>query len=221
MTDHPTPHTDPSGAGYGAAEHWILQTRRLLQECGITDWPRFVARVRARRSIEAGGSLHGWAEADLLAVLRVAVQVGGHPAATAPAALLWVAADPATGSPWRLAEDGPWWTPPVDRRLAELAVDPGLGLRVIEQELDAADGLRPRLQALAREQLAAESGPPTREAVLRRAHQMLRIHRWAESLPVARESVWAKAWRLAHRPLLRDPQPPPPAPPARRRGWSR
>jgi hypothetical protein len=220
MTWHPipTPRTDTSGDEHGLspAERWIVRTRRLLADCGIDDWPGFVARVRARRSIEAGGSLQGWAEPDLLVALRSAVR-DGRPAGDAPAALLWVAADPATESPRRVADDGPWWTQAAGRRRAELAAE----LRAIGEEPDATDGLRPRLQALAREQLAAESRPLTQEAVLRRAQQLLRVHQWAESLPEARESVWAKAWRLAHRPFLRDPQSPPQAPPRRRRGWSR
>jgi hypothetical protein len=215
MTEHstPTPGTDTSGDEHGLspAERWIVRTRRLLADCGIDDWPGFVARVRARRSIEAGGSLVGWSEPDLLVALRSAVR-DGQSAVGAPAALLWVAADPATRSPRRVADDGPWWAQVADRRRAEL--------RAIGEELDATDGLRPRLQALAREQLAAESRPLTQEAVLRRAQQLLPVHQWAASLTEARESVWAKAWRLTHRPLLRHPQPPQ-APPHRRRGRSR
>ncbi|MDX6244773.1 MAG: hypothetical protein QOE76_2496 [Frankiales bacterium] len=97
------------------------------------------------------------------------------------------AADPATRSPMRLAEAGPWW----DLTIATSPIDPsetGAGsestpLEVAEAELAEADGLRVVLQRQAREQLAAKGAPVTRVTVLRRAHQLLLQKRDRQEVP--------------------------------------
>jgi hypothetical protein len=84
---------------------------------------------------------------------------------------LSVAADPATRSPMRVAEAGPWWDEPgtatavSDVAAAELAA--------METDLCNAGGLRVVLQRQAREQLGAEGAPTTRATVTRRAHALL------------------------------------------------
>ena len=91
------------------------------------------------------------------------------PADHAGTALLHVAADPATRSPARLAEAGPWWDPPT----VPDSVEPN-ELPALEAELDAVAGLRVQLQRTARAQLAAERRPVTRASVVRRAVEILR-----------------------------------------------
>lgn len=83
--------------------------------------------------------------------------------------MLHVAADPATRSPARLAEAGPWWDPPT----VPDSVEPN-ELPALEAELDAVAGLRVQLQRTARAQLAAERRPVTRASVVRRAVELLR-----------------------------------------------
>ena len=138
----------------------------MLADCGFAtaeNWAGHVAEVHQVRQT-AGQSLTRWSAVHLLTALDLAVRGRGWPADHAATALLHVAADPATRSPARLAEAGPWWDPPA---LAQ-PVEPA-DLSALEAELDAVGGLRVQLQRTAREQLAAERHPLTRAIVITRA----------------------------------------------------
>ena len=89
----------------------------------------------------------------------------------ATTALLHVAADPATRSPARLAEAGPWWDRPEAATTAQPA---GPDVAALEAELDTVDGQRLALQQRARQQLSTERHPVTRAAVIQRAAELLR-----------------------------------------------
>ncbi len=87
----------------------------MLTDCGITtakSWNGYVAQVHQVRQA-AEQPLTRWSAAHLLTVLELAVRGRGWPADQAATALLHVAADPATRSPARLAEAGPWWDAPT------------------------------------------------------------------------------------------------------------
>jgi hypothetical protein len=103
-----------------------------------------------------------------LVAIKLAVVTRGWPAADVVPALLAVAADPATISPVRVAEAGPWW----DRPLTDTAED-AAELTDLETRLAELDGRRLTLQRQAREQLTAEGLPVTRTTVARRACDIL------------------------------------------------
>jgi len=159
----------------GSAGRWTRRHEDLLVGCRITSWQAwddYVAQVREARSA-AGQPLSRWSAAHLLTALDLAVRGRGWPAEHAAAALLHMAADPATRSPARLAEAGPWWDTPAEARTHEpVEVDHA----ALEVELDSAGGLRVQLQRTAREQLAAEGRPLTRTTVISRAVDLLRSH---------------------------------------------
>ncbi|BEP13968.1 hypothetical protein acdb102_22790 [Acidothermaceae bacterium B102] len=173
---------DQTGERLVSGNPWREEEDRFLNTLGITDMHAFVADVEALRT-DAGAPTGRWSRPPLVAALQTAVRARGWPENTAAAALKAVAADPATRSPMRLAEAGPWWdvTPiamPPDGESIE-GEDPAEGrndqipLEDAEAELVEADGLRILLQRRAREQLTAEGIPLTRITVLRRAHQLL------------------------------------------------
>ena len=140
----------------------------VAAECGIDDWPGFVAEVqRTRRQL--GAPATRWAGPCLAAALQLATRGRGWPAERAAQSLCRVAADPKTKSPMRVAEAGPWWdeTPAAD--------DPGDGedLRAMELALLECDGVRIELQLQARRALAEAGLPITRDAVTRGAYQLL------------------------------------------------
>ncbi|MGQ7298032.1 hypothetical protein [Quadrisphaera sp. KR29] len=112
-----------------------------------------------------------WQAPHVLAALDFAVRRRLWPKRYAVAALLRVAADPATRSPMRLAEAGPWWdevsAPERAPRLSEADVE------VLEARLQALDGGRVAVQQQARLELGAERMPLTRTTVLRRACEIL------------------------------------------------
>jgi len=142
----------------------------LLVACRITDLGAFTATVQGLRR-DVGQPSVRWSAPCLGAAIGFAVTVRGWPAAHVRDALLFVAADPHTRSPMRLAEAGPWW---------DHAERPGLTRT--RQEQDELDGLeatladaddRAALQRTAREQLTAEHQPVTRLTVARRAARLL------------------------------------------------
>lgn len=49
-------------------------------------------------------------------IRRALRAVEGRPWTLVQAAMLAVAADPASDKPWRVTQDGPWWQPPPDQR---------------------------------------------------------------------------------------------------------
>jgi len=163
----------PSGAQEEARPSRKSDTSRpagLLLACRITDLDAFAATVQGLRR-DAGQPSVRWSAPCLRAAIGFAVTVRGWPAAHVRDALLLVAADPATRSPMRLAEAGPWW---------DHAQRPGLTRTM--QEQDELDGLeatladtddRAALQRTAREQLTAEGEPVTRLTVARRACRLL------------------------------------------------
>jgi hypothetical protein len=183
-TETPSPAGEPSSAGLRTIDRnpWREDEDRFLETLGITDMDAFVTDVQALRT-DVGASVGRWSRPPLVAALQTAVRARGWPEHTAAEALKAVAADPATRSPMRLAEAGPWWdiAQPhgLDSRSGSAgkdeanAADERVLLEVAEAELIEADGLRIVLQRQAREQLGAEGKPLTRVTVLRRAHQLL------------------------------------------------
>ena len=163
-------------AGDGV-NRWREEEDRFLTSLGITDMNRYVTDVQALRA-DTCPSTGRWSRPPLVAALQAAVRARGWPAEAAAKALKAVAADPATRSPMRLAEAGPWWDLAAVGNLGgeDVGRDQDgnrVALEVAEAELAEADGLRVVLQRCAREQLAAEGAPVTRITVLRRAHQLL------------------------------------------------
>lgn len=122
------------------------------------------ALLRAERGLPAAL----WTADRVEDVLATAVLAGGWPADRAVAALLAVAADPATRSPARLSCPGPWW----DARTPSTPVSDG-GLVGLEARLAETDGRRVALQRQARDELSAEGAPLTRASVVRRAVEIL------------------------------------------------
>ncbi|RKS79934.1 hypothetical protein CLV35_0351 [Motilibacter peucedani] len=151
-----TPHRSPGAA--------------LLIACGISDLAALAAECAGARRA-AGCSTSRWTAAGLLPAIQLAVVHRGHPADRVVPALLAVAADPATRSPMRLAEAGPWWTAPPTTAAPPEGDETALG--ELEARLDDTDGLRVRLQVEARAQLRAEGLALTRATVIRRACQLL------------------------------------------------
>ncbi len=176
----PPPAPPPSPAaprprdGHTAARHGSRRPRPgldldLLSSCGINDTAALDALAdRCRTARKALGQPTGrWTGACLAAAIALAVRHRGWPPEAVIPALTVIAADPATQSPARLAEAGPWWdqgTRPTPCETVDVT---------LEERLDGLDGHRPRLQALARAELAAEDLPLTRGTVIRRA---LEIH---------------------------------------------
>ena len=125
------------------------------------------ACARLRRDLGLPGAR--WSAVCLGLALDRAV-ARGWPAEVAERALLAVAADPASRSPMRLAEAGPWW----DLTQAPAAEPQPRDLGQLEEVLDALDGRRALLQRQARQELSEEGQPLTRSTVVRRA---VEIHR--------------------------------------------
>jgi hypothetical protein len=150
---------------------WQGEADRLKADCGIADWDGLVADCQALRR-QLGQPVGRWSGHCLLAALQLAVRVRGWSASRAPAALRTVAADPATRSPMRLAEGGPWWDEPTTR--ATVAHAEVGEVAVMEADLADTGGLRVVLQREAREQLTADGQPVTRTTVTRLAHALLR-----------------------------------------------
>ena len=144
---------------------------QLLDACGITDLNALADRCQQLRRDQHLPTTR-WAAPCLRAALHLAVVNRGWPAEHAQAALLAVAAEPTTRSPMRLAEAGPWWDRPISAPIHVGAVNAD-ELVQLEQTLDDTDGLRPVLQARARQQLADEGAPATRIEVMRRAVKLL------------------------------------------------
>jgi len=165
----PPPTPAPDGDDSGVVRSWAEEADRLVAECGIDDWDGFVAQCKVLRR-QLGQPTGRWSKQCLHAAIQLAVRARDWPAAQAQAALLSVAADPATRSPMRLAEAGPWWDEPVVR---DAAAGDAAELAAMEADLCDAGGLRVVLQRQAREQLAAEGTPLTRATVTRRAHTLL------------------------------------------------
>lgn len=141
-----------------------------LSAVGLPDLDDVAARcAQARRDL--GRPAHLWTEAALVGVLAVAVLDLGMPAKPAVAALLALAADPATRSPARLTCPGPWWDAVAPAALPAGVEEADLG--ALEKRLAEADGARVLLQRRAREQLTREGRPLTRATVTLRAVQLL------------------------------------------------
>jgi hypothetical protein len=173
-TPPPPAVTPPADASADVATSWEEVADRLKAECGIGDWDAFVADCQRLRGA-VGQPVGRWSSQCLLAALQLAVRGRGWPATRAAAALLLVAADPATRSPMRLAEAGPWWDEPTTN--ARLSDDVVVELAAMEAELADSGGLRILLQRQARDQLAAEGVPATRTTVTRRAFELLQGRR--------------------------------------------
>jgi hypothetical protein len=165
-----TPPPTPVG-GAAARRRLAAVGREVVAECGIADLDELATRCATLRR-QAGRPTGRWSSAGLLPAITMAVRHRGWAADRVEAALLAIAADPATKSPMRLAEAGPWWD--VDRPGVTAAVASDVAaLSLLEARLDEVDGLRPRLQAKARAELAAEGLPVTRATVTQRACALL------------------------------------------------
>ena len=140
----------------------------VATECGIEDWPGFVAEVQQVRR-QLGAPTTRWAGPCLAAALQLATRGRGWPADQAVQALRRVAADPKTRSPMRVAEAGPWW----DETPAAPDDGDAEGLRAMEAALLESDGIRIELQLQARRALQAAGLPITRDAVTRGAYHLL------------------------------------------------
>jgi hypothetical protein len=189
FTQSTTSAPQPPDAPADGQNLWRAEEDRFLESLGIGDAEAFAAEIGALRR-DAGGPSARWAWPSLVAALQAAVKARGWPARHAAHALRIVAADPATRSPMRLAEAGPWWddaATTADRGgdtkhdRPDDASD-GPPLEQVEAELAEADGLRVHLQAQARAQLRAERQPLTRATVLRRAHQLLQRRQLATAV---------------------------------------
>ncbi|MDQ3664221.1 MAG: hypothetical protein M3353_06120, partial [Actinomycetota bacterium] len=153
------PPEAPAGTNPGCLEHWRRRHRDLLAACGIAsddNWQAFVGQVHQLRR-QAGQPLTRWSPAHLLAALELAVRSRGWPAEQTTTALRHVAADPATRSPARLAEAGPWWDPSPAG-----ATNEPEDLSLLEAELESVGGLRVFLQRQARADLGETGMPITR-----------------------------------------------------------
>ncbi len=150
-----------------------MADRTIAEECGIADWPSFVAECATRRT-RLGRATGRWTGPCLDAALQLAVRGRAWPAQLAAEALLAIATDPDTRSPMRVAEAGPWWdgSPPA-RSEAQPSDDE---VRAAEEQLQELGGVRVHLQAAARKQLRAECVPVNRSTVVVRAVALLRVH---------------------------------------------
>jgi len=112
-----------------------------------------------------------WKGPHLLAALHLAVATRGWPAHLATAALLKVAKDPATRSPMRVAEAGPWW----DEAAADVSSSQltGVDVEALEERLQVLGGGRIAVQMQARAELQREDMPLTRATVFQRAGEIL------------------------------------------------
>ena len=135
-----------------------------------SDFGALAAQCRElRRSLGLPNGL--WNANALKAAHQRAVLDRGYDDPCWKPALLRVAADPATRSPMRIAEAGPWWDEPVP---APAVAEPSPNdLAALEARLDSVDGERVRLQRRARAALQAEGTPLTRTSVLIRAVALL------------------------------------------------
>ncbi len=157
----------------GTVPHWKRRQQQLLTDCAITTpqaWTDYVTQVHTARRT-AGQPLTRWSAAHLLTALDLAVRGRGWPPDHATRALLYVAADPATRSPARLAEAGPWWDEPKPPTPVQTTADADVA--ALEAELDSVDGMRLPQQKRARQQLTAERAPLTRLSVTQRAVELL------------------------------------------------
>lgn len=139
--------------------------QEIAAECGIERWPEFVVEIQELRR-HVGAPVTRWAGRCLASALRSAVDRRGWPAEQAAQALRYVAGDPKTVSPMRVAEAGPWW---------DEAPSPASGEELLEMEeaLLEAGGARIQLQNQARNSLQAAGLPITRAAVTRAAFDLL------------------------------------------------
>lgn len=164
----PTP-SDADGAKRGDQPSAGALKNGVVTDCGIDDFDAFTAECERRR-LAVGASTTRWSAECLLAAIQLAVK-RGWPPAQVRTAMLSVAADPATRSPMRLAEAGPWWDIPS---LDQTASADAESVLIAEELLDDHAGQRPRWQAIARRQLTSEGVPLSRSVVVVRAAELLR-----------------------------------------------
>ena len=161
-----TQRTPPPPPGSPAAR--ATAEADLLAACGIEDLERLSARCAEVRT-DLGQPPGRWAPQCLAVAIKLAVIARGWPAPDVVPALLAVAADPATRSPARLAEAGPWW----DAVSAAAPAGTDDDITDLEARLTELGGHRPALQAQARAELAREGLPVSRVTVARRAVAIL------------------------------------------------
>jgi hypothetical protein len=176
LTQTTTTTTSSSGDATGRRPSRTASEEEVARECGIEDWPGFVAQVQQTRR-DLGGSVTRWAGPCLATALQLATRGRAWPADQAADALHRVAADPASRSPMRVAEAGPWWDePPASQAPGEAADPNGVDLRAMELALLEAGGVRIELQVRARRALEQAGIPVTRSAVIRGAYRLLAEH---------------------------------------------
>ena len=143
----------------------------LLAACGIADLQGLhdLSRRCVASRVALGQPTSRWSPKCLAVAIKLAVVARGWPPAAVVPAVLAVAADPATRSPARLAEAGPWWDQPAPASTEA----PDLDVDTLELRLQDLGGRRLVVQAQAREELSAAGLPLTRSTVTRRACQIL------------------------------------------------
>ncbi len=92
-----------------------------------------------------------------------------------------VARDPATRSPMRVAEAGPWWDDESTTQADAVLSPTEEEVEAAEAELSDSGAVRVLVQRAARGQLAAEGLPVTRVTVAMRALHLLRAREHVEA----------------------------------------
>lgn len=175
----PPPATPPAAsvAAPTASTAALHAAAAVVAACGITDLDALTARCIAARNA-LGQPTGRWTPNALALAIQLAVTHRGWPPSAVTPALLAVTADPATRSPVRLAEAGPWWDTPTATGTEQGDGNQGgddhaSDLEALEARLAETGGRRPALQAQARAQLRDEALPVTRTTVTRRSVQIL------------------------------------------------
>jgi hypothetical protein len=169
--------TTSSGDATGWRSSQAVSQEEVARECGIDDWPGFVAQVQQTQR-DLGASVTRWSGPCSATALQLATRGRAWPSDQAADALHRVATDPASRSPMRVAEAGPWWDepPPASQAPGDAAGPNGADLRAMELALLEAGGVRIELQVRARRALEQAGIPVTRSAVIRGAYRLFADH---------------------------------------------
>ncbi len=183
-TTSSTPQTRDDSEAVGVVNRWRVEEDRFLERLGIADADAFTAEVGERCAATPAGRRRGGRGRRWSPPCRPRSKPAAGPRSTPRQRCGSSPPTPPPAHPMRVAEAGPWWddAAPQHRPRNPSGLTPRggadeLSLEQVEAELAEADGLRVHLQADARQQLRAERQPVTRATVLRRAHQLLQLHR--------------------------------------------
>jgi len=172
-TQRSSPPPPPSPAPPAAERAPREEEVELLTQLGLrsaVSLDQLAGHCAALRAAHGCGATL-WKGPHLIAALQVAVGARGWPAHLATVALLKVAKDPATRSPMRVAEAGPWW----DEAAADVSSSQltEVDVEALEERLQALGGGRVAVQMQARAELHREDLPLTRTTVFQRACEIL------------------------------------------------